>query len=53
MKDAIAPLAEMRGTVPIVDNMGGVVGVVTSGDLTGLIERDGAFRERSVADAMT
>ena len=52
LKDAIEPLAEMRGTVPIVDNRGGV-GVVTAGDLTRLMERDGASLERSVAGAMT
>ena len=53
MKDAIAPLAEMRGTVPIVDAEGRVSGVITAGDLTRLMERDPEFLSRSVADVMT
>lgn len=53
MKDCIVPLAEMRGTVPIVDAERRVVGVVTAGDLTRLMERDPDFLERPVADVMT
>ncbi len=53
MKDCIVPLAEMRGTVPIVDADQRVVGVVTAGDLTRLMERDSDFLERPVADVMT
>lgn len=53
MRDAIAPLAEMRGTVPIVDEAGCVVGVVTAGDLTRLMERDVDFLTRSVSEVMT
>lgn len=53
MKDAIAPLAEMRGTVPIVDDDGRVAGVITAGDLTRLMERDDGFLGRSVAEVMT
>ena len=53
MKDAIAPLAEMRGTVPIVDDDGRVSGVVTAGDLTRLMERDEGFLGRAVDDVMT
>ena len=53
MKETIAPLAEMRGTVPIVDDGARVVGVVTSGDLTRLMERDPDFLARSVQDVMT
>ncbi|GMV04363.1 MAG: putative phosphosugar isomerase [Gemmatimonadota bacterium] len=53
MRDCIVPLAEMRGTVPIVDGGGRVVGVVTAGDLTRLMERDPDFLERPVADVMT
>jgi arabinose-5-phosphate isomerase len=53
MRDTIGPLAEMRGTVPIVDGARRVVGVVTAGDLTRLMERDPGFLERSVADVMT
>jgi arabinose-5-phosphate isomerase len=53
MRDCIVPLAEMRGTVPIVDSHGHVMGVVTAGDLTRLMERDPAFLERRVAEVMT
>jgi arabinose-5-phosphate isomerase len=53
MRDTIAPLAEMRGTVPIVDEEGRVVGVITAGDLTRLMERDPDFLLRPVAEVMT
>jgi arabinose-5-phosphate isomerase len=53
MRDAIAPLAEKRGTVPIVDDDRRVVGVVTSGDLTRLMEHNGSFLERGVETVMT
>ena len=53
MRDAIAPLAEKRGTVPIVDAEHRLVGVVTAGDLTRLMERDPGFLERPVAEVMT
>jgi arabinose-5-phosphate isomerase len=38
MRDTIEPLAHMRGTVPIVDEAYRVVGIVTAGDLTRLME---------------
>ena len=53
MRDAIGPMAEMRGTVPIVDAERRVVGVVTAGDLTRLMEHDPDFLTRPVADVMT
>lgn len=53
MRDCIVPLAEQRGTVPIVDDEDRVVGVVTAGDLTRLMERDTNFLERPVSDVMT
>lgn len=53
MRDTIAPLAELRGTVPIVDAAGRVVGIVTAGDLTRLMEHDPDFLDRPVADVMT
>ncbi len=53
MRDCIVPLAEMRGTVPIVDDARRVVGVVTAGDLTRLMERDEQFLARPVRDVMT
>jgi len=53
MKDCIVPLAEMRGTVPVVDAEERVVGVVTAGDLTRLMEHDEAFLTRPVREVMT
>lgn len=53
IRDCIVPLAEMRGTVPIVDDERRVVGVVTSGDLTRLMERDPGFLEVPVREVMT
>ncbi len=53
MRDCIVPLAEMRGTVPIVGDGKEVVGVVTAGDLTRLMERNPDFLEVSVREVMT
>jgi arabinose-5-phosphate isomerase len=53
MRDCIVPLAEMRGTVPIVDAEGRIVGVVTAGDLTRLMEREPDFLDRPVSEVMT
>jgi arabinose-5-phosphate isomerase len=53
IRDCIVPLAEMRGTVPIVDEYRKVVGVVTAGDLTRLMERDPGFLEVPVREVMT
>jgi arabinose-5-phosphate isomerase len=53
VKDTIVPLATMRGTVPIVDDAHHLVGVVTAGDLTRLMERDPDFFLRAVTDLMT
>jgi arabinose-5-phosphate isomerase len=53
MRESIGPLAEMRGTVPIVDAERRVAGVLTAGDLTRLMERDPDFLTRAVADVMT
>ncbi len=53
VKEVIAPLAEQRGTVPIVDAEGRLTGVVTAGDLTRLMEHDREFLSRGVADIMT
>jgi arabinose-5-phosphate isomerase len=40
MRQALVPIAEERGTVPVVDGAGRVIGVVTAGDLTRLMERE-------------
>jgi arabinose-5-phosphate isomerase len=53
MREAIAPLAGMRGTVPIVDDANRIVGVVTAGDLTRLMDRDPDFLAKPVGDVMT
>jgi arabinose-5-phosphate isomerase len=53
MKDSIAPLAEMRGTVPVVDESDRITGVLTAGDLTRLMERDANFLEQPVGEVMT
>ena len=53
MRDTIGPLAEMRGTVPIVNETGAVCGVVTAGDLTRLMERRADFLTCPVRDVMT
>jgi len=53
MRDCIVPLAEMRGTVPIVGEGKQVVGVVTAGDLTRLMERNPGFLDVPVRDVMT
>lgn len=53
MRETVVPIAEMRGTVPVVDGDGRVVGVVTAGDLTRLMERDEGWAKRPVTHAMT
>jgi arabinose-5-phosphate isomerase len=53
MRAAVVPIAEKRGTVPVVEE-GRLVGVVTAGDLTRLMERDpDGWPGRSVRDVMT
>jgi arabinose-5-phosphate isomerase len=50
----IVPLARMRGTVPIVDEGARVVGVVTAGDFTRLMERrPDDFLDVPVREVMT
>jgi arabinose-5-phosphate isomerase len=53
IRACIVPLAQMRGTVPIVDEEGRVVGVVTAGDLTRLMERSENFLDFPVREVMT
>lgn len=40
MRHVLVPIAEQRGTVPVVDGTDRLLGVVTAGDLTRLIERN-------------
>lgn len=53
IRDCIVPLARMRGTVPIVDVDRRVVGVVTTGDLTRLMQRREDFLDVPVEAVMT
>ncbi len=54
MRATVVPIAEMRGTVPVVDVERHVVGVVTAGDLTRLMERDETgWPETRVEDVMS
>jgi arabinose-5-phosphate isomerase len=53
MREAVVMLAERRGTVAVVDGEGRLLGVVTSGDLTRLMEREEHFFGISVSDVMT
>ncbi|CAN5811170.1 KpsF/GutQ family sugar-phosphate isomerase [soil metagenome] len=54
MRACIVPLARMRGTIPIVNGNHEVVGVVTAGDLTRLMERDPeGFLDTPVRQVMT
>lgn len=52
MRQCVVLLAERRGTVAIVDAAEHVVGVVTAGDLTRLMERTDEFLEIPVAEVM-
>ncbi len=53
MKDPIAPLAEMRGTVPVVDEDRRITCVLTAGDHTRLMERDVHFLDHAIGEIMT
>ena len=52
MRECVVLLAEKRGTVAVVEQ-GTLVGVVTAGDLTRLMERTDNFLNVPVADVMT
>jgi arabinose-5-phosphate isomerase len=52
MREAIVLLAERRGTVAVVDDDGHVLGVVTAGDLTRLMEREPEFLGVAVSQVM-
>lgn len=53
MRECIVLLAERRGTVAVVDAEGRLAGVVTSGDLTRLMERQEQFFTVTVSEIMT
>jgi arabinose-5-phosphate isomerase len=52
MRECVVLLAERRGTVPIVDDGHRVIGVVTSGDMARLMEREERFFDVAVTDVM-
>jgi arabinose-5-phosphate isomerase len=52
MRQCVVLLAEKRGTVPVIDGAGRVIGVVTSGDLTRRMERQEDIFETPVASVM-
>lgn len=53
MRACVILLAEKRGTVAVTDERRRVVGVVTAGDLTRLMERTGDFLALPVREVMT
>jgi arabinose-5-phosphate isomerase len=53
MREAVVQLAERRGTVAIVDGERRLLGVLTSGDLTRLMEREERFFSVAVSEVMT
>src|SRR5690349_13072823 len=53
MRECVVLLAERRGTVAVIDAGGGLVGVVTAGDLTRLMERTDRFLDIPVGEVMT
>lgn len=52
MRQCVVLLAEKRGTVPIIDAAGTVIGVVTSGDLTRRMERQEDIFDTPVGSVM-
>jgi arabinose-5-phosphate isomerase len=53
MRECVVLLAEKRGTVAIVDPGGSLLGVVTAGDLTRLMEKSDQFLDLPVGTVMT
>jgi arabinose-5-phosphate isomerase len=53
MRECVVLLAQKRGTVAIVDAAGSLIGVVTAGDLTRLMEHSEQFLDISVTEVMT
>jgi arabinose-5-phosphate isomerase len=52
MRQCVVLLAEKRGTVPIVDEHGTVIGIVTAGDLTRRMERQQDIFDTPVGEVM-
>ena len=53
MRECVVQLAERRGTAAVVDGERRLLGVVTSGDLTRLMEREEHFFAVDVSEVMT
>lgn len=53
MRECVVLLAKRRGTVAVADAEGALVGVVTAGDLTRLMEHEEAFLAVPVTEVMT
>jgi arabinose-5-phosphate isomerase len=53
MRECVVLLAEKRGTVAVIDERRALLGVVTSGDLTRLMERQENFLGTQVMEIMT
>jgi arabinose-5-phosphate isomerase len=53
MRECIVLLAGKRGTVAVVDGQGALLGVVTAGDLTRLMEHTEHFLDVAVSQVMT
>ncbi|MGH7457582.1 MAG: KpsF/GutQ family sugar-phosphate isomerase [Longimicrobiaceae bacterium] len=53
MRECVVLLAEKRGTVAVVDEEGGILGVVTAGDLTRLMEKTEQFLSLPISEVMT
>jgi arabinose-5-phosphate isomerase len=52
MREAVVLLAKRRGTVAIIDDARRVIGVITAGDLTRLMDRGDDFLSVPVAQVM-
>jgi arabinose-5-phosphate isomerase len=52
MRECVVLLAEKRGTVAVIDEARRVIGVVTAGDLTRLMEREPGFLDVPVEEVM-
>ena len=52
LAEATHQIAHKRGTVPVVDENGGLLGVITAGDLTRFAAAHPDFMERPVREVM-
>ena len=52
LREAMVEIAYKRGTVPVVDDAGHIIGVITAGDLTRFVDSKEEFFHRHVSEAM-